>query len=237
MLSGQMDNRIARTIADIPVFGQWPEPDRARLLSYSGERIFTAGDVLFRRGDPAVAFCVVLDGTVGLTLTEDEGSSGVVDMVRPGELAGDEAVFDRGPHTASAIALTPVTALVVAAEPFLAHLETRFELVLTMLAGASSRLRGLVHDITELKLQSTTQRLAGYLVRLAGAQQGRVRLMLPCEKQLLAERLGMKPESLSRSLSKLRAQGVHAGRPDIVEIDDIDVLRAFWQSSDGAPED
>ena len=61
--------------------------------------------------------------------------------------------------------------------------------------------------------------------------------MLPCEKQLLAERLGMKPESLSRSLSKLRAQGVHAGRPDIVDIDDIDVLRAFWQSSDGAPED
>ncbi|MCM8735595.1 Crp/Fnr family transcriptional regulator [Azospirillum sp. A1-3] len=226
-----MDSALARTIADSPVLGQLSEADRTHLLTYSSERTFVQGSALFLRAQPATAFYLVLSGTVGLTVAEDGTCSNVVDIVGPGHLVGEDAVLDCGRHATSAYALLPVTAVAIQAEPFFAHLQDRFEVVQAMMAGATARLRGLIHEITELKLQSTTRRLAGYLVRLAGTQRGRVHIVLPCEKQFLAERLGMKPESLSRAFAKLRAQGVHSGRLDDVDIDDMEALRRFWQSS------
>ncbi|CAO3433127.1 Crp/Fnr family transcriptional regulator [Azospirillum doebereinerae] len=226
-----MDGALARTIADSPVLGQLSDADRAHLLTYSGEQAFGQGSPLFLRGQPATAFYLVLSGTVGLTMAENGTCSNVVDIVGPGHLVGEEAVLDCGRHTTSAYALLPVSAVAIQAEPFFAHLQDRFEVVQAMMAGASARLRGLILEITELKLQSTTRRLAGYLVRLAGARQGRVHIALPCEKQFLAERLGMKPESLSRAFAKLRAQGVQSGRLDDVDIEDMEALRRFWQSS------
>jgi CRP-like cAMP-binding protein len=104
--------------------------------------------------------------------------------------------------------------------------------VLGLLAGASSGLRGLIQEITELKLLSTTRRLANYLAGLAGDRTGAVRLVLPCEKHVLAERLGMQPESLSRAFAKLRAQGVTVGRNDALLVRVVDLLRRYACSSD-----
>ena len=91
-------------------------------------------------------------------------------------------------------------------------------------------MRGQIKEITELKLQSTTERLASYLVELAGAAHGRAVLRLPCEKRLLAERLGMEPATLSRAFAKLRDLGVETGRGDRVEVADMEVLRQLAEA-------
>ena len=52
---------------------------------------------------------------------------------------------------------------------------------------------------------------------------------LPYDKFLIAGRLGMKPESLSRSFSKLKTVGVRINR-NHAEIDNIDRLRQFSET-------
>ena len=67
------------------------------------------------------------------------------------------------------------------------------------LAATSLQLRRLVGQLSDLKLKDSVQRLAGYLVELTPERQGAVEVMLPTEKRVVADRLGMKPETLSRA--------------------------------------
>ena len=231
-----MDADLIRTVAKSPFLSLLAPADLRRLVGYGAVARFEAGDVLFAAGDDADRFHVLLEGSVGLCAplasgaADDADDSVVFDLLTPGDVAGDEAVFDRGAHGVTARALLPSRTLAVAAGPFLEHLDERFEVALALLAGASARLRGMIHEITELKLRCTTRRLANFLLGLAGERRdGRLRLPLPCGKNQLAERLGMQPESLSRAFAKLRPHGVTA-RADDVLVDDLGALRRFCRA-------
>ena len=114
----------------------------------------------------------------------------------------------------------------VEAEPFLAQLTSEFDLVLAMMGGMSRHLRVLLYQISELKLKSTAQRLGGFLLSLTEADDGEIVVELPYDKRLLANRLGMKPESLSRALAKLREIGVQDVE-GVLTIADVGSLRDF----------
>lgn len=223
-----MDADVIGAVSRSPFFSMLSGEDRARLLGYSQARHFDLGGTLFRSGDPARDFFVIASGSVGLSA----GGDGRTEVLAAGDLAGEDAVFDRGAYGVTAQALLPVDAVVVPADPFFTHMEERFEVVLALLAGASAGLRGMIHEITELKLLSTARRLANYLAGLAGDRAGAARIVLPCEKHVLAERLGMQPESLSRAFAKLRAHGVTVGRNDELLVRDVDALRRYACSSD-----
>ena len=73
--------------------------------------------------------------------------------------------------------------------------------------GQISRHRLEVGDHT-VRLEFLEQRLAQFLVSLAPVKVGSAVVALPYDKSLIAHRLGMKPESLSRAFARLRGQGV-----------------------------
>jgi CRP/FNR family transcriptional regulator, dissimilatory nitrate respiration regulator len=93
-----------------------------------------------------------------------------------------------------------------------------------MIAFASQHLHHLVQHIEQLKVQSDVQRVAEFLASLAPPETGSYIIALPFDKGLIAGRLGLKPESLSRIFVKLRSVGVavHASH---VAVSDIGKLR------------
>jgi CRP/FNR family transcriptional activator FtrB len=96
-----------------------------------------------------------------------------------------------------------------------------------MLATMSLRLRMLIRQIAELKLKTTAQRLGSFLLTMVEAETGRAELRFPYDKRLVADQLGMKPESLSRALAKLAKQGVESLPDNLVVIARVERLRAF----------
>jgi CRP/FNR family transcriptional activator FtrB len=66
----------------------------------------------------------------------------------------------------------------------------------------------IVRQVKDLKLRSSTQRLGCYLLALAREQNVEGEFRLPYDKRLLAGRLGMTPENLSRAFASLREYGV-----------------------------
>ncbi len=82
------------------------------------------------------------------------------------------------------------------------------DICIAMLASTLQHLRLLVDQIEQLKAQTGAQRVAEFLLSLAQAESGPARVELPYDKSLLAGRLGMKPESLSRAFLRLKASGV-----------------------------
>jgi len=86
--------------------------------------------------------------------------------------------------------------------------------------------RILIAQIKELKLRSTTERIGLYLLGLLSPDSGPQTLRLSEDRGMVASRLGMSPESLSRAFAQLRAIGV-GGRGRVVTIADPGKLRAM----------
>ena len=78
----------------------------------------------------------------------------------------------------------------------------------------------------ELKARTGPQRLADFLVGMAPVTQGSCTIALPYEKLLIAGRLGMKPESLSRAFQRLRGVGVRINQ-NTVAVGDVARLAEF----------
>ena len=69
-------------------------------------------------------------------------------------------------------------------------------------------------------MRSAPQRIAEFLIgALPQGEGGPAAIEFPFEKNLLANRLGMKPESFSRALAKLKPFGVTVDRETVVVAD------------------
>jgi len=79
---------------------------------------------------------------------------------------------------------------------------------LAMIASISQHMHHLVQQVEQLKAQSGVQRVAEFLASLSAAEHGHCSLELPYDKILIAGRLGLTPESLSRAFARLRSIGV-----------------------------
>jgi len=135
----------------------------------------------------------------------------------------------------SAEVVTSARLLSIDGEMLRRRIREQPDLALSMLASASYHLKFLVEQIEQIKLLSAPQRIADFLIGLCPLREGSCTVDLPYEKALIASRLGMKPESLSRALAKLRPLGVQVER-EHVSIVDVALLVQFVQASDRGEE-
>lgn len=184
------------------------------------------GNVLFIQEDEADRFYVLIDGWVKLYRLTEEGEQALVTVVAPGETFAEAAMFASAYFPVCAEAVGSVNALVITRHAFTDALTADPQIGLFMLASLSTRLRHLVERIEQLQVKSAPQRLGDFLLRLCPHAHGQTTIGLPFSKVLIAQRLGMRPETLSRALAALRRHGVEVdgGR---VTIADVARLRAY----------
>ena len=189
-------------------------------------RSYARGERIFQQGDPAEGFFCVIEGWAKLFRLREDGGEVVVAMFSAGETFAEVAMFLGGRYPASCEAVSPARILKIDAANLRRAVLAQPQLAFDMLAAASLRLRQLVDEIEQLKAQSAPQRIADFFLKQAAAKSGPAEIALPYEKSLIANRLGMKPESFSRALGKLSELGVTVDR-ESVRISDVDRLAAF----------
>ncbi len=230
-----MDPSDWRLVRSTPLFGNVSQEVAQSLIGTQSVSVHKKGDTLFRQGEPADSFFVVLGGWVKLYRVTPDGNEAVVGVFRCGETFAEAAMFLGGRYPVSAEVVTNARLLRVDGQVLRRRIKEQPELALSMLASASYHLKALVEQIEHIKLLSAPQRLADFLVHLAPTREGGATIELPYEKALIANRLGMKPESLSRALAKLRPLGVSVDR-EHVSIVDVALLAQFVDSSDRGEE-
>ena len=230
-----MDPSDWQIVRSTPLLGAVSQAVAQSLVGNRTVSVFRKGETLFQQGEAADAFFVVLGGWIKLYRVTPDGNEAVVGVYRRGETFAEAAMFLGGRYPVSAEAVTDARLLRVDGQVLRRRIMEQPELALSMLASASYHLKALVEQIEHIKLLSAPQRLADFLVRLASTREGGATIELPYEKALLANRLGMKPESLSRALAKLRPLGVSVDR-EHVSIVDVAVLARFVESGDRGEE-
>jgi CRP/FNR family transcriptional regulator, dissimilatory nitrate respiration regulator len=214
-----------------PLFSDVSDNFLTTLLADARIGEYSRGQLLFVRGDPAERFFLLLDGWVKIFLDTPAGEQTVIEIMKTGETVAEAAIFLGMAYPASAEIADDARLLEIPAAPFMAKLREESGLAITMLGALSKRLHFLIQHIEGIQTHSTPQRLARFLVGLSDSVEGKSEVRLPYDKSLIAARLGMKPESLSRALAKLRPCGVTT-QGSVVTIADIDRLRDYSEAGE-----
>ena len=206
-----------------------------RLLVHASVNDHGRGETLFQQGDPAVFFYVVLEGWVKVYRLTRSGDEAIVGVFTRGQSFAEAAGFLEGVYPASAETVSESRLLRVPCRDLVTCIRESPDIALAMLASSSRHLHRLVKQIEQLKARTGTQRVAEFLAGLCPVEEGACTIGLPYDKALIAGRLGMKPESLSRAFARLREVGVVIDH-NTAAISDVSTLRGFVDDESGGYE-
>lgn len=215
------------------LFAATPEELCGPLLAAARATRHSRGDTIFRQGDAARVLHIVAGGWVKLYRIASNGAEAVVGIFTNGQSFGEPPALRGDPYPVSAEAVTDCTLIQVPAEALIDLIRARPEAALSILSATYMHLHSLVAQIEQLKAQSGTQRVAEFLLELCPEGAEAATVTLPYDKALIAGRLGMKPESLSRAFARLRGHGV-AVRQTSAAIASTAVLRHLIAEDPGA---
>lgn len=122
-------------LQDVELFEHLGPDDRERLAEAIDLRRLAAGEVLFQAGAPGESLYIVRGGEVELYVKDHAGQKIVLTIAREGEIFGELALLDRGPRTATAIALGEAELLELDREDLLLLFQKTPAAALRLLAG------------------------------------------------------------------------------------------------------
>ena len=198
---------IPSLLRRIPLFSELSEADIQLVARYTRERQVARGEVLFQRGDLPHGFYFVVSGQVKLAFSSSQGTEKVVEIVGPMQSFGEAVMFMNHPYPVFAEALSE-TVLVHVGQAVVSELiDQDSTFARKLLAGMAIRLHGLIQDVETYSLRSSTQRVIGYLLQVAD-NDAPCEIALPTSKQVIASRLNLTPETLSRIFHDLSNAGL-----------------------------
>ena len=175
---------------------------------------FPAHVELAREGDPADFLHVIVEGQVEVFSAYRDRETTVA-VIGPGHSFIVAAVILDRIYLKSARALTPARVLLVPADAVRRVFAVDAGFARAMAVELATAYRAVVKELKNQKLRSSLERLAAWLLAHDAATGGGGHYTLPFDKKILASRLGMAPEVLSRSFAALQAYGVEVAGPQI----------------------
>jgi len=191
------------------------------------------GAVAFSQGDMPEFVHVLLAGEIALVAEDEKLGPTVIEFLPAGEIFVAPAGLLELPYLVSAKAIEESRILMLPADELRRLVAVEPALGVAMTRALARHWRLLVKQIKELKLKSASQRLGSYLIAKAPVREGATSFRLAEERKMIAARLGMTPESLSRAFAQLKDAGV-SGRGRHIAIADISKLRDHCRFEEGA---
>lgn len=201
----------------------------ARATEPSFLQYFPAGTRLLEENQPADFLYIVLDGLVEMS-SEHNGTGTVIEILEPVSLFILAAVLKNDVCLQSACCLAPARVLMIPAAVVRALMSQDAAFMTAIVFELASAYRRTLKELKNQKVRTGAERLANWLLIESARSPEKSQFRLRIEKRVLALRLGMTPENLSRNFSALQAHGVHATNYDI-HISDFEALRAFASPS------
>jgi CRP/FNR family transcriptional activator FtrB len=195
------------------------------LLRHAQVRSYPKGKLLFEEGGSPDCLFVLLRGMVELFTRK--GKKDVVALILwPNEVFMPAAALYDEPYLLSGRTLSSASALLMNAAHVREQVGHHPELAERLTRVLAGQFRMAIRHIKDLKLRNGPERLGAFLYRLAAETGKNGYADLPIPKAVLASRLGLSAETLSRSLHTLSHHGLTMRGSRII-ITDPDRLSEF----------
>ena len=201
---------IEGTLRVLPAFADLAPAQLLGVVCHCWVLAAPRGERIVRAGEHPPGILAVAYGSVKLALRNGGDHERVFALlaarhtfVEAPALLGRAAPYE-------AVAMSETKLVVIPGAAVLGLIESEPRFAKAWLRSLAEKEYALCAEIGATSLQTGAERLAAYLGELAGVpgSDGECRVELPISKTLLAARLGMKKETLSRLLRQFAARGV-----------------------------
>ncbi|WP_432558748.1 Crp/Fnr family transcriptional regulator [Granulicoccus sp. GXG6511] len=194
-----------------PLFRGLDDEAFQALSSSMGEVQLARGQVLFHEGDSGNQLYVVIDGKIKLGRHGASGRENLLAILGPGQMFGELSLFDPGPRSTTATAVTACRLRVLDNADLSPWLAGRPEVAKGLLGQLAGRLRKANDVVSDLVFSDVPGRVAKALLDLASrfGKQTDEGLVVHHEltQEELAQLVGASRETVNKALADFAARG------------------------------
>ncbi len=201
------------------------------IIDHSTVVSLTEGDILFEQESETTAFFFLDSGQIKLTRLAPDGNEKVIEIVNPGQTFAEAMIFGglKG-YPVNAHAIISSDVLSINSLYYRDFIRNCPDASLSLLAAMSRRLHWQLNEIDRLTLHSAAYRLVCYLLdQLRAEDDNDLEIHLQTPKHVIASRLTIKPETLSRTLKKLTDAGLIEVNDNNIKVRDAKKLEEYLQ--------
>lgn len=172
---------------------------------------FSQRQTVYAEGEPGEQLYIIASGKVKLGRRRADGRRHLLAIVGPSGMFGELSIFDPGPRTSTATALTDVSALSMDRDVLRGWVAEHPEIAERLLRVLARRLRRTDHDLSDLIFTDVAGRTAKQLLRLAqqfGIQEdGATRVNHDLTQEELGQLIGASRETVNKILVDFTQRG------------------------------
>ncbi len=215
-------------IRNLPLFAGLNEEEKSGLLSAGKVRQYPNGKPLFAYGDVITRYYVVCSGAVQLFRETPDGHEMTSDILLAGASVGlIEIMQSQATYQFNAVAVKETLVMEFPVGWIQEKARSYSSLALNFLAMVARRAHTSMIEGEHKATMTAAQQIACFLQRLCmQCDCDPHDFHLPYSKTLMASRLGMELETLSRALAKIRLHGISI-TGSLVSFDDIAEVKSF----------
>lgn len=205
-MRGQDVGTLLRTT---DLFSTVDDETAAQLAKQMVTRNYRKGQTLVHQGDAGTALFVIVEGSVAVYVTSEDGDRMTLNTLGATDVLGEIALFDGGVRSASAEALEATTVLALSRAAFLEVLHAHPEIVDQVLRAMGSLVRRLSEQAADFVFLDLPGRVAKALLRLAEdlpATAGPPEIAVTQSR--LAEMVGGSRQSVNQILANFAGRGM-----------------------------
>lgn len=203
--------------ADDQVFRRAPlftalDEETAQSLRASMDPVRIAkGSILFSEGDVGEHLYVILEGKLKLGTSSGDGRENLLSILGPGEMFGELSLFDPGPRTSTATAVTDCRLLSLGHKQAIPWITAHPQVSLELLARMAQRLRRTNEAVGDLVFSDVPGRVAKALIDLGGrfgktTDEGLL-VNHDLTQEELAQLVGASRETVNKALADFAGRG------------------------------
>ena len=197
---------LKNTLADAWLFRMLDEQQLDQIVSHTCAMPVSQNMCVVKQGDTPEGTYWIVSGQVKIVLQNNKGSEKTLEILGQNTCFGLGEMLLERPHLAFAKTTTESLLLHIDRDAMLQAAEVNFGFARELMTCVGRQFYGLVQDI-ESYSQTAKQRLAGYLLRQS-QREASDDFELVANKSLIASRLSLTPETLSRLFHDLAQDGM-----------------------------
>ena len=209
-----------------PLFAGLDDEAATALSSAMGKLYLNKGDVLFHEGDSEDRLYIVVSGKIKLGRTGSAGRENLLAVLGPGQMFGELSVFDPGPRSTTATAVTVCELRTLEHDELIPWLTDRPEVAQGLLSQLAARLRRANDVVADLVFSDVPGRVAKQLLELAqrfgDKRDDGMHVHHDLTQEELAQLVGASRETVNKALADFAARGWIRLEPRSVTILDVE---------------
>jgi CRP-like cAMP-binding protein len=231
---------LERILRASRLFGGLDAAFLAAMCQSASKRRLERGDALWRTGETANQFVLIVQGLVEIVRRAADGTESILAIFGPRESIGDSAALAARAYPADAIALTEVVeVLVVPAGPIREAARSRPEVGAAFNASLIEHMNALQNKIGIMTAGSVPKRLSALFLHLLErfgdvGDDGASFIPVSLSRAELARLVGARVETIIRTMSRWQKAGLIDTGPDGFTVRSQGALRAILSSTEAA---